>query len=486
MQKMILWKWLVIIGLVSVCMPCMGQVTVLFTFDEFDGFSFTDHTGYGLQGEVVSGDLTEPESIPGVSGSAGDNALSFDGQGSLVADDTETGILDVFPPFTLETWARSSESDQTNTAWISYGFNDRSDQIPGGYRLGVQDGNLIFTMYGVVDVQSEVAFPFDGEWHHVAAVYDFNAGVVRFYLDGEEQQAIEEAGVPVIPDRFEISFGAVSPGFLQWTGDIDRPRISNTALTAEELDSNPTEIKPVVDTTVAYFSFDETNQHYMSEGASDSLEAISVVDMGAEGIEYERIPKTAEIVSDSPSGADWDTALQFTGREYALVVDPDGILEFEADWTLEAWIKPAFVEGRTNAMVLYAYGAPGGGHSLQLAYDAEDPTQLVIRGTAVGVLDVPSTTRVPYDEWHHIAVVYRDGESMSFYLDGGEPEVISYEQGTNPRANEFLYIGTWPNALAYAYVGVLDRIRFSDHALTAEEMDTDPNVIVPVKDWSLY
>ena len=49
------------------------------------------------------------------------------------------------------------------------------------------------------------------------------------------------------------------------------------------------------------------------------------------------------------------------------------MLEFPEDWTLEAWIKPQFVPDRANAMVMYAYGAPGSGHS-QLAYKRTIPS----------------------------------------------------------------------------------------------------------------
>jgi hypothetical protein len=274
---------------------------------------------------------------------------------------------------------------------------------------------------------------------------------------------------------------------LQYVGDIDRLRISDGVLSAEELDSDPTQVKPIADSTLIYFSFDETSGGYQSEGTQDSIEAIPVADRLALGYEYTRIPKTAEIVDDTPSGREGDRAIQFTGREFALVVDPDGILEFPEDWTLEAWIKPELVEGRSNAMVMYAYGAPGGGHSLQLAYNANDPTQLNVRGTAVGVLDVPApNTFVTYDEWQHVAVAHTNGESMTFFINGETSEVIEYTQGMLPRNNEFLYIGTWPNALDFAFVGTLDRIRFSDRVLTEEELDSDPAGGTPIEYWQLF
>lgn len=463
------------------------QVTVTFDFDEFEGLEFTDSTGFGLQGEIVSSDLSRPQRIPGVTGGENDLAVSFDGQGSLVADDSTTLSLDILPPVTLELWARTTVADQANTAWLSYGFPDSSDQNSGGFRFGLLNGTLVYTLFGVVDVVSEVVFPSDGEWHHVAVTHDFDQGVVHFFLDGEERQSFETTGDILFPDRLELSIGALSPGFLRYIGDVDRIRVSEGVLGVDELDSDPLQAKPITESTLVYFSFNESSGGFTSQGSRESIEAIPVSDRMAEGIDYERIPETAEIVSDSPSGKPGDQAIKFTGQEFALVSDPDGILEFLEDWTLEAWIKPEFVEGRTNAMVLYAYGAPGGGHSLQLAFNAVDPTRLNVRGTAVGILDIPApNTFVEFDEWQHVAVAHKNGETMAFFLNGEISEVIEYTQGTLSRQNEFLNIGTWPNALDFAYVGMLDRIRFSDRVLNEEEMDSDPTTFTSVEHWDLF
>ncbi len=462
-------------------------VTVSFNFDHFTGLDFTDDTGYGLPGRIVSSALERPERIAGVTGGANDRAVSFTGKGALVADDSNAFAFDILPPFTIEVWARTSKAGQSNTAWVSYGFPDNQNQTSGGYRLGLVDGNLVFSLYGVVDINSEVEFPADGQWHHAAAAYDYDMSQVRFFLDGGEKQAVDAEGDVRLPGRLEVSFGEVSPGFLAFIGDLDRVRISEGVLAPAELDSNPAQAKPVASTTLIYFPFDEATGNYRSQGSRTAAEAVPVIDRLAQGVEYQQIPKTAEIVNDSPSGKPGDKAILFTGKEFALVEDPNGVLEFPEDWTLEAWIKPQFVPDRTNAMVMYAYGAPGGGHSLQLAYSADDPAQLNVRGTAVGVLDIPApNTFVVYDQWQHVAVAHKNGVSMTFFLNGKFSEEIEYTQGMKPRTNEFLYIGTWPNALDFAYVGTLDRIRFSDRVLAEAELDSNPSAFVPVEAWDLY
>ena len=85
----------------------------------------------------------------------------------------------------------------------------------------------------------------------------------------------------------------------------------------------------------------------------------------------------------------------------------------------------------------------------------------------------------------NVAVAHKN-RCPYLFLNGKFSEEIEYTQGMLPRTNELLYIGTWPNALAFAYVGTLDRIRFSDRALTETELDSNPSAFVPVEAWDLY
>ena len=56
-------------------------------------------------------------------------------------------------------------------------------------------------------------------------------------------------------------------------------------------------------------------------------------------------------VTDTPSGAAGDLALQFdvngTGAiDLAAVSDPNGVLNLNGDWTLETWIGPLQARSR--------------------------------------------------------------------------------------------------------------------------------------------
>ncbi len=492
MKKNIFVTGLLVAGLSIMAIPVLGQVSVYFKFDQFDGQNFTDDSGYALEGELPGGiGKGIPESTDGVTGSSDDFAVSFDGTGSLVVNDTEEWNFSLFPPMTIELWVRSDNPDQEgdNATLVSYGFPGNSSQESGGYRLGIREGVLMFTLLNIIGLPSEVVFPYDGEWHHVAAVYDpYEDGGVTYYLDGEAQGFVEETREPYLPEsenyigRHELDIGAITPGFLIFDGDMDRIRISEEALDTDTLDSDPNTVKPVTDSTVAFLAFDKEEPPYSIQGTASDQQTVTVEERIAEGAVYDRILSSPEIVDNSPSGEEGDTSLKFTGQEYAVVEVPEiKFMDFQ-DWTMEAWVIPEPYETR---LTLMNYGVGGGGGYNLVIGEVDNPT---LWGTAAGIVAVKSSVPVPLDgEWHHIAVAHRNGESMTYYHDGVEVEVIEYDQGLNPPTTNLIYIGTWPGLTA-PYVGLMDRVRITGAALTADELDSDPAnpIETDVQKWAIY
>jgi hypothetical protein len=73
-----------------------------------------------------------------------------------------------------------------------------------------------------------------GQWHHIAGVYDANAG--RIYVDGVMRGSIASAGIPTPTTIWKIgnvSGGGTGTGFFQ--GAIDDVRVYNRALTGAEI-----------------------------------------------------------------------------------------------------------------------------------------------------------------------------------------------------------------------------------------------------------
>jgi hypothetical protein len=96
--------------------------------------------------------------------------------------------------------------------------------------LGIHpNGNILFTLFAVVDVDSGIAFPFDGAWHHVAAVYSVSDGGVTFYLDGQNVAFVAQTGDLTPPGTHQLDIGAQDTGTGRFDGALDRVRISKAA-----------------------------------------------------------------------------------------------------------------------------------------------------------------------------------------------------------------------------------------------------------------
>jgi len=342
------------------------------------------------------------------------------------------------------------------------------------------DGNLLFTLFAVVDVGTSVPFPFDGAWHHVAAVYSADDGGVYFYLDGAEMEFVAETRSMISPGANELDIGAQYTAIGRFNGDMDRVRISNAALKPAELDKDVKNVKPVVASTVAYFSFDEGALPYMSAGVEPKSTAVSLSTWVVTHAPAESTGAPT-IAADSPSGAAGDTSLQFSGTQIAVVLDPKGLLNFSSgDWTLEAWVK-VDPNATGDRMIIYYYGNPGHGYSLSINLASNAALQV----TTLGIADLPSASAfVEFDVWTHVAVVHQAGISITFYLNGKAFDTRAYTQKTIAAQTMNLYIGgEWNGALPF--YGMIDRIRISNAALTPAQMDTN---LTPtnVSLWDLY
>ncbi|MFB3785994.1 MAG: LamG domain-containing protein [bacterium] len=461
--------WMAVLGLIVLQGSAFGAGEGYFKFDTFaNNIQFTDDSGMGMKG-LLGKPFSTPTSSTGVSGGASDKAVTFDGRGALVVDDSAAKALNVLqPPITVECWVRSSvEQLAGHFGFVSYGIPG-GQPGGGGYKLGIRDGNLLFTLFAVVDVGTDVPFPFDGAWHHIAAVYSVDGGGVTFYMDGVEVAYVAETRNMNAPGANELDIGSQYTALGRFQGDIDRVRISNAALALDQLDSVAATPKPVAASTLAYFSFDEGAIPYVCQGAASSLSAISVVDW-VKTNPPKRSDGVPTIATDTPSGAAGDTSLQFTGTQIAFVEDSNGVLNATGDWTVEAWVKTDFNTDVERMMIFY-YGNPGHGYSMSINITDGN----VLQVTTLGIADLPSTLGVVEpDVWTHLAVVHRAGTSLSYYANGVEKETNAYTSGTNAAEIQTLYIGAEHNG-GLPFTGFIDRIRISTSALEPSQFDSNP------------
>ena len=182
---------------------------------------------------------------------------------------------------------------------------------------------------------------------------------------------------------------------------------------------------------------------------------------------------TPTMVNDAPSGLLGDKSIQFEAGQYLTVGDPDTQMQLDPanpSFTLQAWVK--FAGAPAGRMVFFYNNGPGGALSFSVNTDRS------VFVTTLGVLDANSAAVVPDDgAWHHIAVVHENGVALRYYVDGVLGATRDYTDGVIfTRTQDYFTLGAEPGG-GLQYVGLVDRLKASSGALTAEELDSDPAVV---------
>ncbi len=226
--------------------PVTADTIVYFPFDEESGPEYTDTAGglIAYAGTVWFALMQAPDYIEDTPSGSG-YALEFaQGDHAIVNDPNETlNFQD--QSFTTEIWAKPGAFAEDSAILFRYGGSQTAPTDSGGYGITLNraTGAVSMTFYQIdngTDVSvttPDGAFPVDGEWHHIAAVYDEDNFLVQIYIDGalayEEEYAL---GILTAKDTYLIHIGGEWDGRSAYIGSLDRLRISSGALTADQLD----------------------------------------------------------------------------------------------------------------------------------------------------------------------------------------------------------------------------------------------------------
>jgi len=422
-----------------------------FQFNEGSGTTTASRTNVysGTLGLPLNPDAAPIISTASPSGAAGDRCVELTNGAFLVVDDSATPILaNATSPLTMEAWVkRSSASTAVYEGIMGYG---------GAYKLGLNNSELIFTLFGVVDVSSGLSLTLD-EWHHVAAVWEPGVGVT-FYLDGTSAFTPETGAMGPFLNNY-LNLGAERLG-TPITGSIDRLRIHKALLTADQLDSVAATPKaPLADTLVSY---------PLNEAALPHQNAAATPRPTVSGNVFVSQQMAPTWVTDSPSGRAGDYALEFSGGRRVVVPDPDATLAFNPDdpsFTIQAWVKFGPQAARA---VLFFNNAPGGA----VSFSVNNRRVFV---TTLGIVDQTSNAVIPDDGgWHHIAVVHQFPTELRFYVDGILGDTVPYTRGVIfTRTQTEFYLGSEPTG-GLPYNGKMDRLMVTSGVVAPENLDFRP------------
>jgi hypothetical protein len=196
------------------------------TLDQGSGTIAGDVTGNGNDG-TLRGDPTWAVGQIG-------GALELDGDDYVECGNS--GILNITEQVTLAAWVKPDLAS-TSTAWSGIIMRGGPNIDTFAFYYRETSRQLGFKTTGTDPAWMPIAAEglFDGQWHHVAAVYD---GTVKtIYLDGESVGTLDSTG-PIETSDGRLLLGAgrdTSPPTLYLAGLIDDARVYDEALAQVEI-----------------------------------------------------------------------------------------------------------------------------------------------------------------------------------------------------------------------------------------------------------
>ena len=168
-------------------------------------------------------------------------------------------------------------------------------------------------------------------------------------------------------------------------------------------------------------------------------------------------------------GATWtsdcisDCCLNFDGVDDRVNVPHSASLNFNGDFTLEAWVRP---------LGLWSGGFPGviakyypTGYLLGIE-NSSRKWAFLVKSKESGWITIHSDSEVEFNKWIHLTVVRENGK-IKMYINGTpQSETASHNYPLVP-SNRF-EIGTW-DALRF-FNGTIDEVRVYQRALTGSEI----------------
>jgi hypothetical protein len=163
-------------------------------------------------------------------------------------------------------------------------------------------------------------------------------------------------------------------------------------------------------------------------------------------------------------------AASFNGSSSNIVMSNDALMQLSSDLTLVFWMKTTN-NSRVEA-VISKYDSTGSetGYLIKTTPTGTLGVQLGLNSLVSGTRQVFDTTLINNGAWHHVAVVLKLGQTVTFYVDGqlssSAPLVTqssaasaSFQLGSIP----FTYYGA-------AFTGTLDQVSVYRKALSASDV----------------
>jgi len=395
-----------------------------------------DSSGNGYHGILIG----NPTWVSGMRGFGG--AIELDGTWDFV-DCNNDSAFEFTNEFTLAAWIKVDAFDVDWQSILTKGDSSwrlMRDYVSNQLAFHCTGLETSSPNFGGVGVEGNVNVN-DGQWHHVAAVYD---GVkVYLYVDGVEDNS-ENASGTMATNMEPVYIGSNSeePG-REWRGLLDEVRIYQRALNVANIDEL---------------------YKFKSDGF---LVAHYELDEGVGTIAHDKEGSHHGMLNGDPVwrpfGGRLDGTLVLDGAgDY---VDCGKHMDFDVieEITVSAWIKVKAYDKKFNAIVTK------GDDSWKLARDNTlDIVKFVCTGLS-GNQQVSSNRQIKDGQWHHVMGIY-NGAKISLYIDG-ILDASAPAWGFIAINDEPVYIGENSQQPGREFNGSVDDVRIYNYALSVGDIE---------------
>ena len=390
----------------------------------------------------------------------------FDGSGDYVTV-PDNAALQLTEDLTLSLWVRVNSGALD---WVRLAGKGNSTYRNYGLWLAT-NGTVLFQIYhdgGYGQTQTSVRVD-DGQWHHVAGVYDKTNSRMRVYVDQVERGSTTYSQTPrTSNDPFTVGY-ALYGTYLN--GQIDEVLLFDDALDSSEIQALYTLSRPCQETchtsAKAIYRMDEAawngTPNEVIDGSGNAFHGTSY--HGSDTTVEGKLCRSAVFTDSGDDNINDRVEL------------PNNMMDTVENFTIAVWIKSNLTSG-TQAILS---GANGSNNNELLLYLPNLTT--ISTYLKSGSNNYAAATNL-YDAWHHLVWI-REGNQEAVYLNNmllGTNTVSDAALDVDPGG---LWIGSEQDSVGggwqsnQEFVGLIDEIRFYNRALSENEIAEIYNAIDP-------
>ncbi len=386
------------------------------------------------------------------------NSVTFDGTGDYVEIANDSSLNFGTSSFSFAAWFKASGSAADRQIFRSAGGGGvhrwsveriSSDVIK--FQLLTSGGGDDEQVVSTTNIN-------DGNWHHVAASRDIEAGgVLSIYIDGVKEGIPTGTHTTSVTSATNPRIGANPDDSEYWIGEIDEVRIYNRAISPAEV----ADLYEWAPGPVGYWKLDE---------ASDGTSAVTRNDSSGNGNNLTDNNTVTSTQGKFGKAGDFEVnSTEFLSISDASQSDLDLATYFTIAWWMNAEDTTANHSplGKRGSASDYAYYVDTKDGGIRFEYSTDGST-FNDKRSANGIYSGGS--------WYHASIV-SDGSNIRLYLNGTELTSgdfpVAFTGTINNSSGNFSIGSSGSNSQFYD--GKIDDVRIYNYARTAEQIIEDMN-----------